>query len=292
MKSIKLLALSILLFFSCNKDEPGKGKQENLIGLDGGMVTSSDQMVSLEIPANALSNETLITLQTTSDHPADNIGQVYDFGPNGLQFLAPATMSFQYEASDLLVVNSDNNLTIAYDNNNSWEVLNSTVDVTSKTVSAEINHFTSFGLTYNNRIVYGGASYKIVNAEVNDLGMGDPFDPEYNSSPTHYNYEFSIYDRNENIWIDASLYAKNENSFSSGTFVFKDDSSVQPSDVANIDFFFVAQMIVNQNSEDFAATAGTIKVSGDPANKKYSIEYDLTYSNGKTAKGIFTGTFQ
>ncbi|MDH5367808.1 MAG: hypothetical protein OEW67_12535 [Cyclobacteriaceae bacterium] len=290
MKYLTLLIVA-LIFTSCGEDDPAT-INENVIGIDGGIVTSNDNKVSIEIPANALVNDTEISINPTTSHPANNIGAVYDFGPDGTQFISPAKMSFSYNDSDLMVTNSGNNLTIAYDNNNSWALLNSTVDLINKVVTADVDHFTSFGLTYRNMIVYADQEYAITRGEVFSLGLGDPFDPEFNSNPTHVNYEFSIFDSNESIWINAGLYSKEEGSFTSGTFVFQNETTTTPADISSKDFFFTAQIILDQNTADFAATDGIIKISGDPSNKVYSIEYDLTYSNGKTAKGIYTGVFQ
>jgi hypothetical protein len=60
----------------------------------GGTVADKDDKASLAIPAGALAADTDITLKVA---PAENgsAGPVYDFGPDGLQFLKPATLTLK-----------------------------------------------------------------------------------------------------------------------------------------------------------------------------------------------------
>ncbi len=60
----------------------------------GGMVADKDGKASLAIPAGALAADTDITLKVA---PAEkgSAGPVYDFGPDGLQFLKPATLTLK-----------------------------------------------------------------------------------------------------------------------------------------------------------------------------------------------------
>lgn len=87
-------------------DDPDKARQE--VGAQGGTVTSRDGLVTLTVPAGALSTPTQITIEKLD--PADlgpeweeyrsagEIGAAYEFGPDGLTFASPATVSFRGES--------------------------------------------------------------------------------------------------------------------------------------------------------------------------------------------------
>jgi|GEM_PF-6479934 len=87
-------------------DDPNKALQE--VGAQGGTVTSRDGLVTLTVPAGALSTPTQITIEKLD--PADlgpeweeyrsagEIGAAYEFGPDGLTFASPATVSFRGES--------------------------------------------------------------------------------------------------------------------------------------------------------------------------------------------------
>jgi|GEM_PF-5944049 len=70
-----------------------------------------------------------------------------ELGPNGAQFNPAITVSFKYDPAKLPAGTSENNLTLAFWNGSAWETLpGSKVDTTAKTVTAQVTHFTVFGI--------------------------------------------------------------------------------------------------------------------------------------------------
>jgi len=55
-----------------------------VIGPEGGTVITSDEMVSIEIPAGSLSEDTIITISRTGKKVL--VGDMHEFGPDGLNF--------------------------------------------------------------------------------------------------------------------------------------------------------------------------------------------------------------
>ncbi len=73
------------------------------IGAAGGSVTSDDGVLTVDIPAGALSEDTLITVAPAPDFvtpplgDGEQLGLAYELGPDGLAFEAPVTVSFDIE---------------------------------------------------------------------------------------------------------------------------------------------------------------------------------------------------
>ena len=72
----------------------------------GGTVSSLDGLISLDIPANALSEDMAIEVRlvprenwSTEVSDTDPVGDVYEFLPDGLDFSAPATLAMQLSES-------------------------------------------------------------------------------------------------------------------------------------------------------------------------------------------------
>lgn len=69
------------------------------VGADGGTVTSADGNVSLVVPAGALDTPTNITVTAVTG--GSGLGPDYEFGPDGLQFATPATVTRTFTLSEL-----------------------------------------------------------------------------------------------------------------------------------------------------------------------------------------------
>jgi hypothetical protein len=108
--------------------------------------------VVLTVPAHALANDTLFSIELP------DAGQfLADFGTDGLVFDQPVKVTFSYADADLTNVD-ERFLRIAYYNDatGQFEGLPSTVDRIRKTVSAQVYHFSSYGLV-SDRFVADGA---------------------------------------------------------------------------------------------------------------------------------------
>ena len=125
-----------------------------MIGPGGGFIASADGMLELNIPAGALSVNTNITIQPTTNECPGGLGLVYDLLPNGTKFNIPATLTFHY-SDDSLEGTDPYFLFIAYqDSLLGWkaDVTNRDIDTVGKKVMLDISHFTPYGKGQSNNI--------------------------------------------------------------------------------------------------------------------------------------------
>ncbi len=88
-------------------DQPAVNDDANsaTIGAQGGSISSPDGLLTLDIPANALTDDTLITVAPAPDFDTpdlgdgEQLGAAYELGPDGQTFAAPITVSFDLGAS-------------------------------------------------------------------------------------------------------------------------------------------------------------------------------------------------
>ena len=115
------------------------------IGPDGGKVTSSDGILSLDIPQGALSEQTDISVQPISNEAPLGVGLGYRLTPEGTAFSVPITLTFHY-TDEMLASNPAEFLWIVFQvADGSWNaMLKSTVDKNTKTVSVEATHFSDW----------------------------------------------------------------------------------------------------------------------------------------------------
>ncbi len=95
----------------------------------------------------------LVTVIPASQPPAppENasiVGLVYDFGPDGATFNPPVTLRYSYNLSEIPSGVNEKDLVIAYYDKNeaNWVGVESAVDTITKTITAPVSHFTSFGI--------------------------------------------------------------------------------------------------------------------------------------------------
>jgi hypothetical protein len=74
------------------------------------------------------------------------IGLAYDFGPNGATFDPGIELVFTYDPADLPDRVNEADLVIAYfdETTREWVTLHCTVDTVTKTITAQVSHFTTF----------------------------------------------------------------------------------------------------------------------------------------------------
>jgi hypothetical protein len=114
------------------------------IGPSGGSLTSGDGVLTLVVPASAVTTATDFSIQPITGPGASRIS-AYRLLPDGARFSTPVTLTFAY--TDEEVGNSDpQGLGIAYqDANGVWRaMLASTVNTAARTVSVATTHFTDF----------------------------------------------------------------------------------------------------------------------------------------------------
>src|SRR5438045_2117146 len=67
-----------------------------VIGTAGGRIVSDDGRVELIFPANALTANTSISIQPTTNPAPNGSGKAYSFEPSGIQFKKPVQIIFHY----------------------------------------------------------------------------------------------------------------------------------------------------------------------------------------------------
>jgi hypothetical protein len=124
----------------------------------GGHVGLSDDLVAVDLPANAVSKNTNISITATSVFTAPTGktklagSQVYDFkadadGTSVKNFSKDLTLTFKYTADDIKGL-SEESLAIYYWNEttSAWVKVGGTIDKIAKTVTAKVNHFTLYAI--------------------------------------------------------------------------------------------------------------------------------------------------
>jgi hypothetical protein len=134
MKLILLSSLALLL--GCG---PSIGTVTATVGAEGGMLTSSDGILTLTIPAGALADSIQISIGGAPSAPQDDqrIGAAYAIEPTGTMFAVAATLAMSNKLRA-------GNLAIATVVNGEWSTLASQVD--SMQVTANIDHLSVYEL--------------------------------------------------------------------------------------------------------------------------------------------------
>ena len=117
------------------------------IGKNGGTLVSSDNKMTLIIPAGALSSETLISIQPSTNFAKESMGKAYQLEPSGIKFQKPAQLIFTYSEKEL-DGQSPELMGVGWQNDKGvWKGLRKiNLDKNSKTITADINHFSGFVL--------------------------------------------------------------------------------------------------------------------------------------------------
>jgi hypothetical protein len=127
---------------------------------------SNDNNVLLHIPAvtkgltasgGPLTQISIINMTTPPAFQtgAGMVGLAYDFTPAGVTFNIPVTVRFSYNLTSIPTGVDATSLQIAYydSNQNAWITLQSIVDTTDHFITAQINHFTPYAITYGVKAV-------------------------------------------------------------------------------------------------------------------------------------------
>jgi len=153
-----LLALGLsMLVLGCSSSgttgpgDGGDGTAEESVGPAGGTVEIEDE-VTLEIPAGALADTTDFTIEEDATPQAPPAGQgyvspVYEIGPSGTAFTAPATITLHYDENAVRA--DEEEIVICADDGQGggWQALQTTVDAAADEASAEVDHLSMFAAT-------------------------------------------------------------------------------------------------------------------------------------------------
>ena len=97
--------------------------------------------VTLDVPAGAVPNDTLFSIFIPDDEIFFN-----EFGTHGLVFDVPVTVTMSYRDADLSDVD-ETTIRIAWHNGDgAWEDVECELDMVNQTVTAQLAHFSAYGL--------------------------------------------------------------------------------------------------------------------------------------------------
>ncbi|MEO7501743.1 MAG: Ig-like domain-containing protein, partial [Gemmatimonadaceae bacterium] len=120
-----------------------------VVSTAGASFSVLNSVVSLDIPAGALSQTRNITIAPAASFPANARvvpGTTFDFGPTGTTFAQPVTISIKYDPSK--VINSpDSGLRLYEVIGTGWRLVpESSVNTATATVTGKVNHFAVYGV--------------------------------------------------------------------------------------------------------------------------------------------------
>ena len=118
-----------------------------MVPVTGGVVTSADQRLAIEVPAGALTAAQNITIQPISNGSPGGKGLAYRLGPEGQTFSSPVKVTFRYDDSDI-AGSEPLALKIAYqDKLGRWNAITEVVrDEAAKTITVQAKHFSDWSL--------------------------------------------------------------------------------------------------------------------------------------------------
>jgi uncharacterized protein YjdB len=134
----------------------GKSASATITVLDGGVVSSSGTTVNAQsgavqiiVPADAVTSQTNLTVvpSTSAADPRVVKGTAFEFGPTGIEFKTPVVLRIKYVLGDLPTGTEEPALKIHLSKGSgAWEALPSSVDLSTKVVSAEVAHFSTYAV--------------------------------------------------------------------------------------------------------------------------------------------------
>ncbi|MCA9583464.1 MAG: hypothetical protein KC416_16805, partial [Myxococcales bacterium] len=174
MKLIGIGCAGLLALAACDvtdalddltEDTSTSSTSKMITAADGGKVELEG--ATLDIPAGALEADTEITVatKTTKSLPdSDNVASKgYDFGPDGLTFLKPVTLTIP------ATIPGDKTAVMAFLDGTTWTELGDSATADGK-VTATTTHFTTFAVIFT---AGGGQVGGMCDGDIDDCG-GDP----------------------------------------------------------------------------------------------------------------------
>ncbi len=143
----KFIVFGLLTLAGCDQDG-------DTIGPEGGVVTSRDGRVTLEIPPGALEREVVVSIEEVDDGPEGSIGRVYEILPTHTQLLVPAYLEVDLgvsksdgDAGPQLSAATMENVEIATARDDAWIGLpDHDVDVDAQIVSGSVTYFSTYAV--------------------------------------------------------------------------------------------------------------------------------------------------
>jgi hypothetical protein len=116
------------------------------IGAAGGVVRSTDGVLDLVIPPNAVASPVNFTIEKLEAWPAGALGPVFQVSPSGTTFAVASTVVYHYQSSHLGGTPLDRVL-LATAVGATWSALSmQSTDAATQTISGQTTHLSVFGL--------------------------------------------------------------------------------------------------------------------------------------------------
>jgi len=132
-------------------------KEGAVVSAAGASFTAQSSAVTVTVPAGALTQTKNITVAPATTTPPNNRlmpGTAFEFGPNGITFASPVTITIKYDPSKLTAGSPESALQL-YEGipGTGWRVVpGSTVNTTDHTVTGSVSHFTIYGILMEPRV--------------------------------------------------------------------------------------------------------------------------------------------
>lgn len=125
--------------------KPNGDEVSEEIDKDGGRVFSADNKMELIIPEGALNKKRKIQIQSVINLVANGRGNAYKMEPSGLQFQKPVTLVYHYTDDELSGTSAEFKGIAWQDEKGKWSSIEQvTLDTAAKTITTQINHFSSY----------------------------------------------------------------------------------------------------------------------------------------------------
>jgi uncharacterized protein YjdB/Leucine-rich repeat (LRR) protein len=116
----------------------------------GGVFLGADGQVELLVPAGAVSQTTIITVEASANPPASDrlvAETAYDFGPDGTAFQHPVQLSLGYDPGSVPAGIAEADLRLHRAEAGGWEPVDgSSVDIGARKVTGSIEGFSTYGI--------------------------------------------------------------------------------------------------------------------------------------------------
>jgi hypothetical protein len=125
----------------------GNGK-EKTIDAAGGSLTSTDGLLTLTVPAGAVSAATVFSILPITNTLPLGTGKAYRILPEGIVLNKPVTISLKYDEASAEGSDEEAYDLVTQDQNGTWKVLiKTTLNKTNRTLTAEVKHLSDFSFT-------------------------------------------------------------------------------------------------------------------------------------------------
>ena len=132
------------------------------IGVTGGMLSSSDGVIKLEIPAGAFLSDQNVGIQEITNNAPGRAGKAYRLTPEGTVFSKPVKLRFAYR-NDEIVGSAPQLLSVAFqDSGGVWRMYRKPkLDLATKTITVETTHFSDWSKVEGSQLLPNTTKVKV-----------------------------------------------------------------------------------------------------------------------------------